>query len=85
MLSQVIVSIAMLGACWALLSLFQSGDAKVSPELPRSPPSPRRAFNRRAAGGDRIKPIEPRWFSVEVWENEGGAMRGQRSTATGRV
>lgn len=66
MLTQVIVAVVMMAACWLLVTVFQS---ESRPALQRTKaavarrPSPRQTNQSKAA--------------AEAWENEGGAMRGR--------
>lgn len=70
MLTQIIVAIVLLAACWLLVTVFQSEGRPASPRTkapPRGPPAPE-AMPRQVLQSDA---------AAEAWENEGGALRGR--------
>jgi hypothetical protein len=68
MLTQTLIAVGMLAACWLLVTAFQS---ESTPALQRTRPAP--AGRPRSAGHDGQSDAA----AGAAWENEGGAFREQ--------
>jgi hypothetical protein len=76
LLNQVIVSLAIMGAGWVIISAIQSGMAKeLRPMAPGRPLVIPGSLHWPVRAGGGRGPLSPGRTAVEEWENEGGAVR----------